>query len=140
MPVISFVEDMAASGGYWLATAAPTIYVSQSSIVGSIGVISQGFGFHETIAKLGVERRTHTAGESKAFSDPFKPQTEEDLAIVRSILTSLHGNFKNQVKSARGDKLKGPESKLFSGQVWVGQDAVDMGLFHLQNYPRILFE
>ena len=73
----------------------------------------------------------------KAFSDPFKPQTEEDLAIVRGILSALHENFKNQVKSARGEKLKGPESKLFSGQVWVGQDAVDIGLFHLQSFPLI---
>lgn len=94
VPILSFVEDMAASGGYWLATAAPTIYVTQSSIVGSIGVISQSFGFHEAISKLGIERRTMTAGESKAFSDPFKPWEEKDKAIVRQILASLHDNFK----------------------------------------------
>lgn len=128
VPVIAFVEDMAASGGYWLATAAPTIYVSQSSLVGSIGVISQGFGFHETIAKLGIERRTQTAGESKDWSDPFKAQNEEDKAIRQKLLNALHINFKNQVKNSRGDKLKAPDSTLFNGHVWVGQEAVELGL------------
>jgi len=128
VPVIAFVEDMAASGGYWLATAAPTIYVSQSSLVGSIGVISQGFGFHETIAKLGIERRTQTAGESKDWSDPFKAQNEEDKAIRQKLLDALHINFKNQVKNSRGDKLKAPDSTLFNGHVWVGQEAVELGL------------
>ena len=100
--------------------------------MGSIGVISQSFGFHETINKLGIERRTQTAGEFKAFSDPFKPWEEKDKQIVRNILSALHENFKNQVKNARGDKLKKedvvPEDQLFSGQVWVGQQAVDLGL------------
>lgn len=97
--------------------------------MGSIGVISQSFGFHEAINKVGIERRTQTAGEFKAFSDPFKPWEEKDKAIVRNILSALHENFKNQVKNARGDKLKDvAEDQLFSGQVWVGQQAVDLGL------------
>lgn len=131
VPVISFVEDVAASGGYWLATAAPTIYCSKSSIIGSIGVISQKFGFHEAIKKLGIERRTQTAGDFKAFGDPFKAEQEKDVAIVRNILSALHENFKAQVKSSRKDKLKEAEasdSELFSGKVWVGQEAVSLGL------------
>lgn len=128
VPVISFVEDVAASGGYWLATAAPTIYASKSSIVGSIGVISQSFGLHKAIEKLGIERRTMTAGESKAFSDPFKPLEEKDTIIIKSILEALHENFKNQVKKARQDKLKVADDKIFSGEVWVGEKAVEIGL------------
>jgi signal peptide peptidase SppA len=129
VPVISFVEDMAASGGYWLACAAPNIFVSNSSILGSIGVISQSFGLHEAIAKLGIERRTHTAGQSKALGDPFMPMDDKQLAIIKRILATLHENFKKHVRNSRGDRLKKvDESRLFSGEVWVGQEAVELGL------------
>lgn len=97
------------------------VFYHFSSIIGSIGVISQKFGFHEAIKKLGIERRTQTAGDFKAFGDPFKAEQEKDVAIVRNILSALHENFKAQVKSSRKDKLKEAEasdSELFSGKVY----------------------
>ena len=126
IPVHAFVEDVAASGGYWLATAADAIWVDASSVVGSIGVISAGFGFPELLAKYGVERRVHTAGKSKSFLDPFRPEKSEDVARLMAILDPVHAAFKEQVSARRGTRLA--DSDLFTGDVWVGQGAVAQGL------------
>lgn len=125
--VYAFVEDLAASGGYWLATAADEIWLDQNSIVGSIGVISASFGFHDFIARHGVERRVYTAGESKSMLDPFRPEDPEDVARLRRLQDQVHAGFIEQVKSRRGDRLKEDED-LFTGDIWVGQGAVDVGL------------
>ena len=127
VPVHAFVEDIAASGGYWLACAADDIWVDASSIVGSIGVIFSGFGFHELMQRQGVERRVHTAGRSKSFADPFKPQTDEDVARIRALLSPLHENFIAHVKARRGARLD-PAADLFNADIWVGQAAVGLGL------------
>lgn len=125
--VFAFVEDLAASGGYWLATAADEIWIDSNSIVGSIGVISAGFGFHDLIGRYGIERRVHTAGKSKSMLDPFRPEKEEDVARLRALQDSIHEGFIAQVQARRGDRLK-DDPKLFSGDIWVGQGAVDVGL------------
>jgi len=126
LSVYAFVEDVAASGGYWLATAADEIYADDNSILGSIGVISGGFGFHELIKTYGIERRVHTAGESKSMMDPFRPEKEEDIARLEKLLERIHMNFIKQVKSRRGDRLS--DENLFTGEIWVGQQAVENGL------------
>ena len=127
VPVHAFVEDVAASGGYWLAVAADHIWVDECSIVGSIGVISAGFGFHELIARYGIERRVHTAGESKSFLDPFRPERAEDVERLRRVLDQLHVTFKAHVADRRAGKL--PEGQdLFNGDFWAGRQAVDLGL------------
>ena len=126
LPVFAFVEDVAASGGYWLATAADEIYADDNSVVGSIGVIAGGFGFHELIKSYGVERRMHTAGESKSMLDPFQPEKPEDVERLETVLAQIHQNFIAQVKDRRGEKLIGDD--LFTGEFWVGQKAVDNGL------------
>lgn len=140
VPVVSFVEDVAASGGYWLATAAPKIYVSNSSVVGSIGVISQSFGFHEAIQKLGIESRLRTAGKNKAINNPFLPRNPEDDEIMKQILLALHENFKKQIISSRGNRIDiKDEEELFSGKIWVGEQAVKKGLVDgVQTMPRFL--
>ena len=127
VPVHAFVEDVAASGGYWLASSADQIWVDDSSLLGSIGVISAGFGAHVFLARQGLERRVHTAGKSKSFMDPFKPEKEEDVARLTTILERLHENFIALVKARRGDKLA-DNAELFTGEVWAGQGAVDVGL------------
>ncbi len=127
VPVHAFVEDLAASGGYWLATAADSIWVDPTSVVGSIGVISSGFGFQDLIGRYGVERRVHTAGTSKSWLDPFRPEKVEDVERLRRILDQLHETFKAQVAGRRGVRLKDGVD-LFTGEVWVGQAAVDVGL------------
>lgn len=127
IPVFAFVEDVAASGGYWLASAADEIWVDQSSVVGSIGVISAQFGFPELIARYGVERRVYTAGKSKSTLDPFKPEKPADVKRLKAILDQIHASFIEQVKSRRGAKLA-DDPNLFSGEFWVGQKGVDMGL------------
>ncbi|MDF1871105.1 S49 family peptidase [Vannielia sp.] len=127
VPVVAFVEDVAASGGYWLATAADEIFLDENSIAGSIGVISAGFGLHAFIDKHGIERRVHTAGKSKSFMDPFRPEKEEDVDRLIALQEVIHGNFINQVKSRRAHRLK-EEHDLFTGDIWVGQQAVDVGL------------
>lgn len=124
--VYAFCEDVAASGGYWLATAADEIYVDSNSIVGSIGVISSSFGFQELIARHGIERRVHTAGEDKSMLDPFRPEKSEDVERLKAIQRVIHDNFVDQVKSRRQDKLQGDD--LFSGDIWVGSKAVENGL------------
>lgn len=127
IPVIAFVEDVAASGGYWLACAADEIYVDRGSIVGSIGVISAGFGLDKVIANYGVERRVHTAGDSKSMLDPFKPENPADVARLEGWLGDLHEFFKDHVKARRGEKLSDAPG-LFQGEVWVGDKAVEQGL------------
>ncbi|WP_425037588.1 S49 family peptidase [Primorskyibacter sp. S187A] len=127
VPVYAFVEDVAASGGYWLACAADEIYVDQASVVGSIGVISAGFGAHVFLERQGIERRVYTAGKSKSMLDPFRPESEEDVARLKRLLEQMHGIFINHVKTARGDKLA-TEEDLFTGEIWVGDAARKVGL------------
>jgi signal peptide peptidase SppA len=128
LPVIAFVEDVAASGGYWLAAAADEIVVDASSIVGSIGVVSGGFGFTEAIKKLGIERRIHTAGEKKGMLDPFRPEKPEEVEHLKALQAEIHRRFIAWVKERRGLKLKGSETELFSGAFWTGESAVKLGL------------
>ncbi len=128
IPVVAFAEDVAASGGYWLACAADEIYADASSIVGSIGVIASGFGFNEAIERLGIERRIYTAGERKTLLDPFKPENPEDVARLKAIQAEIHTNFQAWVKDRRGDRLKAPPEDLFSGEFWTGRRAVELGL------------
>src|SRR6056297_1865690 len=127
VPVFAFVEDVAASGGYWLATAADEIVVDPASIVGSIGVISAGFGAPVLLARQGVERRVHTSGKSKSFLDPFLPQKDEDVSRLKDILEQMHKVFETQVTARRGDKLTQSDD-LFTGEFWLGQRAVELGL------------
>lgn len=125
--VIAFCEDVAASGGYWLAAAADEIIVDDNSIIGSIGVISSSLGFVEAIKKIGVERRLHTAGDNKSFMDPFLPEKKTDVTRLKEIQGDMHDSFKAYVRARRGDKLK-DDPKLFSGAFWTGTRAVDLGL------------
>ncbi len=127
VPVIAFVEDVAASGGYWLAVAADEIYADPSSVVGSIGVISAGFGAHEFLAKQGVERRVYTAGKSKSMLDPFRPEKPEDVERLKVILNDIHGNFIDHVQTRRGDKLDA-KAEVFTGEVWLAERAKTLGL------------
>ncbi|MFD1342773.1 S49 family peptidase [Litorisediminicola beolgyonensis] len=127
VPVFAFVEDVAASGGYWIASAADEIYADQSSILGSIGVISAGFGAHVFLQRQGLERRVHTAGQSKSMLDPFQPEKEEDVERLNRILSQLHDGFIAHVKDRRGAKLAETDD-LFTGEVWIGAGAVAIGL------------
>lgn len=127
VPVFAFVEDVAASGGYWLATAADEIHADATSVVGSIGVISANFGAHVLLARQGVERRVYTAGESKSMLDPFKPEKPEDVARLKRLLDQIHQRFITQVRERRGAKLD-KEQKLFTGDVWTGDEALGLGL------------
>jgi len=128
LPVIAFVEDVAASGGYMIACAADEIVCDQSSIVGSIGVVGATFGFDAAIKKLGIERRVYTAGEHKVMLDPFQPENPEDVARLQSIQQEIHRNFIDLVKTSRGTRLTGPEKTLFSGEYWVASTALGYGL------------
>jgi signal peptide peptidase SppA len=127
VPVLAFCEDVAASGGYWLACAADEIYAHPTSIVGSIGVISSGFGLEGFIQRYGIERRLHTAGKSKSRLDPFLPEKEEDVAWLRGLQDELHELFRQWVTERRGDRLTGGD-ELFTGEVWTGARAVELGL------------
>lgn len=127
IPVHAFVEDVAASGGYWLATAADDIWVDGSSIVGSIGVVSAGFGAPVFLARQGIERRVHTSAKSKSMLDPFKPEKEEDIERLRTLLEQIHEQFTDQVKSRRGARLTN-KTDLFTGEYWLGRRAVELGL------------
>jgi signal peptide peptidase SppA len=128
VPVLAFCEDVAASGGYWLACAADEIFADESSIVGSIGVVYSGFGLHEFIQRHGVERRLHTAGDRKVLLDPFSPEREDGVAHLKAIQAEIHDSFKAMVRARRGDRLKGPEEELFSGAFWAGRRALEHGL------------
>ncbi len=126
VPVHAFCEDVAASGGYWLATAADEIWADASSILGSIGVIYAGFGFPDLIAKHGIERRVYTAGEDKSILDPFRPEKDSDIARLKSLQSVIHENFIAQVKARRGAKLA--DRDLFTGDIFLGPEAVEAGL------------
>lgn len=128
VPVIAFVEDVGASGGYWLALAADEIFADPVSIVGSIGVISGGFGFVEGMKRIGVERRIYTAGEFKSLLDPFKPEDPDGVARLRTILEETHQSFKDMVRERRGERLEGKDEDLFEGQIWTGKQALEIGL------------
>ena len=127
IPVYVFCEDVAASGGYWLACAGDEIYADRASIIGSIGVISASFGFVEAIGKLGVERRVHAAGENKSILDPFQPEKPEDVARLLELQAEVHAGFKAHVRERRGAKLK-ESPELFSGAFWAGPQAQSLGL------------
>jgi signal peptide peptidase SppA len=128
VPVFAFAEDVAASGGYWLLTAADEIYADESSIVGSIGVVTAGFGFPEVLKRLGIERRVHVSGKHKAALDPFQPEKEEEVEHLKTIQEDIHEAFRRQVRQRRGDKLKASEDELFSGRFWDGAKALELGL------------
>jgi len=128
VPVFAFCEDVAASGGYWLACAADEIWADDSSIIGSIGVVSSGFGLHEFIQRHGIERRVHTAGTKKVLLDPFAPEREDAVAHLKSIQADIHDSFKAMVRARRGARLNGPEEDLFSGSFWAGRKALELGL------------
>lgn len=127
VPVLAFCEDVAASGGYWLACAADEIHAHRTSMVGSIGVISGGFGFTGLLERFGIERRLHTAGANKSRLDPFSPEKPEDVEWLKKMHTQLHELFVEWVKERRGAKLTDSED-LFIGDVWLGQKAVELGL------------
>jgi serine protease SohB len=126
--VFIFVEDAAASGGYMIACAGDEIIADEASIVGSIGVVSASFGFQELLEKIGVERRVHTAGASKSMLDPFRPEKPEDVQRLKALQEEIHEHFIALVKASRGDKLKGQEKDLFSGEFWSGKKALELGL------------
>ena len=128
LPVIAFVEDVAASGGYWLACAADEIVADGASVVGSIGVVSSGFGFHELIARHGIERRVHTSGENKSMLDPFQPEKAEDVERLKQLQSEIHDGFKDWVRERRGTRLKGADSLLFTGEFWTGKRGLELGL------------
>ncbi len=127
LPIVAVVSDMCASGGYYIAAASDKIYVSPASIIGSIGVIMNGFGFSSVLEKLGVERRLLTAGEHKALMDPFSPMKEPETKHMQSLLNQVHQQFIGAVKQARGDRLK-ETPEMFSGLVWTGEEGVKLGL------------
>jgi len=128
VPVVAFAEDVAASGGYWLACAADEIFADTNSIVGSIGVISSGFGFPQVLERLGIERRVHTAGKRKGMLDPFQPEVPEDIARLKSIQADMHDSFKNYVRERRGEKITALDADLFDGDIWTGSQALSLGL------------
>jgi signal peptide peptidase SppA len=128
LPVLVFVEDVAASGGYMIACAGDEIFCDPSSIMGSIGVVGGSFGFQELIRKIGVERRLYTAGEHKAMLDPFLPEDPEDVARVKALQREIHAIFIALVKQSRGARLKGSDDVLFTGEYWAGETSVSLGL------------
>src|SRR5476649_2760937 len=128
LPVLVFVEDVAASGGYMLACAGDEIFCDPSSILGSIGVVGGSFGFQELIKKIGVERRLYTAGAHKAMLDPFLPENPDDVARVKALQREIHAIFIALVKQSRGSKLTGADDVLFTGEYWAGETSVSFGL------------
>lgn len=126
-PAYAVITDMGASGAYYIAAAADEIYADKASLVGSIGVISSGFGFVGLMEKLGIERRALSSGESKALLDPFQPLQAEQKAFWQSVLATTHQQFIDQVKQGRGDRLK-EDPRIFSGLIWTGEQAVELGL------------
>lgn len=128
LPVLVFAEDVAASGGYMIACAGDEIFCDPSSILGSIGVVGGSFGFQELIKKIGVERRLYTAGAHKAMLDPFLAENPHDVARVKALQREIHATFIALVKQSRGDRLKGGDDVLFSGEYWAGETAISLGL------------
>ena len=128
LPVIVFIEDVGASGGYMIACAGDEIYCDPFSIVGSIGVVGATFGLDKAIEKLGIERRVYTSGDRKATLDPFLPENPEDVARIKAIQNDIHEGFIALVRERRAGKLKGPESALFSGEYWAGEQSLRLGL------------
>ena len=128
VPVIAFAEDVAASGGYWLALAGDEIFSEETSILGSIGVVSSGFGFSRLIERLGIERRLHTAGERKSLLDPFLPENPSDVERLGVLQQDIHRAFQDHVRIRRAGKIDGADETLFSGDVLTGRMAVDRGL------------
>ncbi|MDA9930040.1 S49 family peptidase [Alphaproteobacteria bacterium] len=128
IPVLAFCEDVAASGGYWLAVSADEVYANAASVIGSIGVVSAGFGFDRAIEKLGVDRRVYTAGKNKMILDPFAPEQGADVDRLKSLQSEIHQQFITHVVDRRGAKLKGEHDDLFNGAFWTGLAAVDLGL------------
>ena len=128
LPVLAFVEDVAASGGYMVACAADEIICDPSSIVGSIGVVGATFGFDKLIDKIGVERRVYTSGDRKVMLDPFLPENPDDVKRLKTLQKAIHEGFIALVKERRGAKLQGPEKTLFSGEFWTGMQALELGL------------
>jgi signal peptide peptidase SppA len=126
--VLVFVEDAAASGGYFIATAGDEIIADPSSIVGSIGVIFAGFGFPRALDKLGIERRVHTSGKNKSTMDPFLPERAEDIERIKALESDIHHVFIDWVKSRRGSKLTAPDDELFTGEFWSGVRGLELGL------------
>ena len=128
IPVFAFAEDIAASGGYWLMLAADEIYADAMSVVGSIGVISAGFGFQDLIAKMGIERRVHAQGAHKSFLDPFKPENPADIERLDAIQKDIHKQFITTVRQRRGDHLVAADDSVFNGDIWTGERALEIGL------------
>ena len=126
IPVFAFCEDVAASGGYWLACAGDEIFADENSIIGSIGVISSGFGFHEFISRQGIERRVYTSGREKSMLDPFKPEEKSEVLKLKKIQKAIHENFKNYVSERRGSKVV--DKPIFTGEVWDAKNAMELGL------------
>ncbi len=140
--VLIFAEDVAASGGYFIACAGDEIYANSSSIIGSIGVISASFGFKDLIQKIGVERRVYTAGKNKSTLDPFKEEKEEDIKRLKTIQLELHEDFIKVVEQSRGAKLRDPEkNNIFTGEFWTGKSSLKLGLIDgIGNADQILKE
>ncbi|HEY6858272.1 MAG TPA: S49 family peptidase [Pseudolabrys sp.] len=128
IPVLAFVEDVGASGGYMLACAADEIICNDFSIVGSIGVVGASFGFHELMGKIGIERRLYTSGDRKGMLDPFLPEKADDVKRIKAIQQDIHENFIALVKERRGSRLNGSDKTLFSGEFWAAQKAIELGL------------
>lgn len=128
LPVLAFVEDIAASGGYWLACAADEIFALSSSVVGSIGVINAGFGFPQLLERFGVERRVYAEGKHKGMMDPFSPVREEDVAVLQAVLKDIRADFLEHVQERRGGRLKNDPERVFSAAVWSGRGALELGL------------
>ncbi|MFQ6018732.1 MAG: S49 family peptidase [Kiloniellaceae bacterium] len=128
VPVFAFCEDVAASGGYWLACAADEIYARETSIIGSIGVITTSFGFPELLQRFGIERRVYTAGPKKSMLDPFRKEDPKEVERLKGIQKEMHESFKAAVRASRGGRLKGGDRALFSGEFWTGKKAVELGL------------
>jgi serine protease SohB len=126
--VFAFAEDVAASGGYMIACAADEIYADASSLVGSIGVLSAGFGFTDLIQKLGVERRVYTSGENKFQLDPFKPENPDEVSRLKKIQEIVHEDFIALVKASRGPRIANADGRLFTGEFWSGRQALELGL------------
>jgi signal peptide peptidase SppA len=128
IPVYAFAEDVAASGGYWLLAAGDEVYADDSSIIGSIGVVSAGFGFSELLARHGVERRVHATGARKSMLDPFRPEDAADVERLKALQADIFAHFKDYVRARRGDKLVGSDAELFEGDIWSGKQALALGL------------